>query len=174
MIWKSLAAVVAGAMLLGLFAACGSDDAAPAATQAPAAAEAAPVATAAPEAAAPEAEAAAPAAEAAAPAAEKPVVGGIWDYERGTPDLHDPYFLRGGPSDLNIFNSLIQVKFPFDPAKGIVFEPYLAEEYSASTDGAKWTFKLRQGVTWHDGEVFNADDVLATTNRLLDPEFMDA
>lgn len=176
MIWKSLAAVVAGTMLLGLFAACGSDDAAPVATQAPAAESAAPVATVAPAAAddttATESAAAAPAAEAAAPAAEKPVVGGIWDYERGTPDLHDPYFLRGGPSDLNIFNSLVQVKFPFDPAKGIVFEPYLAESYSASTDGTKWTFKLRQGVTWHDGEVFNADDVIATTNRLLDPEFI--
>jgi ABC-type transport system substrate-binding protein len=122
MIWKSLTAVVAGAMLLGLFAACGSDEAAPAATQAPAAAAAAaaPVATVAPAAAdttATESAAAAPAAEVAAPAAEKPVLGGIWDYERGTPDLHDPYFLRGGPSDLNIFNSLIQVSFPFDPAK---------------------------------------------------------
>jgi len=85
MIWKSLAAVVAGTMLLGLFAACGSDEAAPAATQAPAAAAAAPVATVAPAAddtTAPESAAAAPAAEVAAPAAEKPVLGGIWDYER--------------------------------------------------------------------------------------------
>ena len=30
-----------------------------------------------------------------------------------------------------------------------------------------WTFKLRQGVTWHDGTPFTADDVVATMERLV-------
>ena len=171
--WKSLAVIVAGAMLVSLLAACGAD-ATPTPTQAASSQPAAPVPTQvvsqAPSVTAPT-ETTAPA-ETTGPTMTKkePVLGGIWDYERGTPDLHDPYYLRGGPQDLNIFNTLIQVKFPFNPATGIVFEPYLAESYTTSTDGSKWRFKLRQGVTWHDGEMFNADDVLATMGRLLDKD----
>ena len=38
----------------------------------------------------------------------------------------------------------------------------LAEEWSSSEDGLEWVFKLRQGVTWHDGEPFTAEDVKFT------------
>lgn len=37
--------------------------------------------------------------------------------------------------------------------------PLLAESWESSEDNAVWTFKLRDGVTWHDGEPFTADDV---------------
>ena len=39
-----------------------------------------------------------------------------------------------------------------------------------SGDGARtWTLKLREGVTWHDGFAFNADDVVFTFKTLADP-----
>jgi len=38
----------------------------------------------------------------------------------------------------------------------------LAESWEASADAVKWTFKLRQGVTFHNGKAFGADDVLAS------------
>jgi ABC-type transport system substrate-binding protein len=45
----------------------------------------------------------------------------------------------------------------------------LAEEYSVSEDGTVFTFKLREDVTWHDGEPFTAEDVVFTFNYLLNP-----
>jgi peptide/nickel transport system substrate-binding protein len=35
--------------------------------------------------------------------------------------------------------------------------------------GTNWVFKLREGVTWHDGSPFTADDVKYTAERVLDP-----
>jgi len=38
--------------------------------------------------------------------------------------------------------------------------PQLATEWMANEDATVWTFKLREGVLWHDGEAFTADDVV--------------
>jgi len=47
-------------------------------------------------------------------------------------------------------------------AKTLSPKPELAESWSHDADGKVWTFKLRQGVTWSDGEPFTADDVVWT------------
>lgn len=44
-------------------------------------------------------------------------------------------------------------------------EPSLAESWEASDDGLAWTFTLRDGVTFHDGEPFNADAVCFNFER---------
>jgi len=51
----------------------------------------------------------------------------------------------------------------------LVAEGDLAADWSVSDDGLEWTFNLREGVTWHDGNPFTADDVLFTYNRSKDP-----
>ncbi|EBA14181.1 Twin-arginine translocation pathway signal [Roseobacter sp. CCS2] len=38
----------------------------------------------------------------------------------------------------------------------------LAESWEASADAKTWTFNLRQGVTFHNGKSFGADDVIAS------------
>lgn len=46
-------------------------------------------------------------------------------------------------------------------------EPGLAESWTTSKDGKVWTFKLRKGVKWHDGQTFDADDVVFTYNNII-------
>jgi peptide/nickel transport system substrate-binding protein len=48
--------------------------------------------------------------------------------------------------------------------------PGLATEWSVSEDGLTWTFDLREGVTWQDGEAFTADDVKFTYDYIIDNE----
>ncbi len=48
--------------------------------------------------------------------------------------------------------------------------PALLESWTPSADGFTWTFKCRQGVTWHDGAEFTADDVLFSLWALMNSE----
>src|SRR5919106_4772880 len=48
---------------------------------------------------------------------------------------------------------------------GTEIEPNLAESWESSEDGLEWTFNLRTGVTFHDGEPFNAEAVCFNFDR---------
>lgn len=48
------------------------------------------------------------------------------------------------------------------------YVPSLATDCSVSEDGLTWTFTLREGVKFHDGTDFTADDCVATFQRLID------
>jgi peptide/nickel transport system substrate-binding protein len=48
-------------------------------------------------------------------------------------------------------------------------EPALAKSWEKSADSLSWTFHLRQGVKWSDGQPFNADDVIFTMQLVNDP-----
>jgi len=65
-----------------------------------------------------------------------------------------------------VFNGLV-VFDPMQPIGGIdTVIPELAETWSWDETGTKLTFKLRQGVKWHDGKPFTAKDVQCTWHWL--------
>jgi len=47
-------------------------------------------------------------------------------------------------------------------------EPELAKDWEISEDGKTYTFHLREGVSWSDGEEFTADDVIFTFDLIKD------
>jgi len=49
-------------------------------------------------------------------------------------------------------------------------EPCLAETWEISPDKLTYTFHLRHGVKWHDGQPFTAEDVKFTYDRVQDPK----
>ncbi|WP_064440910.1 ABC transporter substrate-binding protein [Hoyosella altamirensis] len=50
------------------------------------------------------------------------------------------------------------------------FEPALAAELpEPNSDATSWTVTLREGVSFHDGSAFGAEDVVATYTSILDP-----
>ena len=57
------------------------------------------------------------------------------------------------------YNSLIQI------GEGLVPNPDLAESFGSNADATEWTFKIRKGVTWHDGKPLTADDVVYSMKR---------
>jgi peptide/nickel transport system substrate-binding protein len=49
-------------------------------------------------------------------------------------------------------------------------EPGLAKDWTTSEDGLRWTFDVREGVTWSDGVPLTAKDVAYTFNRVMTGE----
>ncbi len=68
---------------------------------------------------------------------------------------------------LNVFDRLVEA-VTVAPGKSELV-PGLAESWEISKDGLVYTFHLRKGVLFHNGEEFTADDVVYTFDRMLDP-----
>lgn len=67
--------------------------------------------------------------------------------------------------DVNLYDGLVR----FRPGT-LEVEPALAESWTISEDGKTYTFKLREGVTFHDGAPFDANAVKFTFDRMLKPD----
>ena len=78
----------------------------------------------------------------------------------------DPQFVTDVPTSrivMHIHETLVK------PDEAGAMQPALATSWSTSDDKLTWTFKLRQGVRFHDGTPFNAAAVKATFERIRDP-----
>jgi peptide/nickel transport system substrate-binding protein len=65
----------------------------------------------------------------------------------------------------NLFSSLVQ----FDAELGLV--PDLAENWTVSEDGLNYSFTLRDGLTFHNGDPLQAADIIYTYERTTNPDF---
>jgi peptide/nickel transport system substrate-binding protein len=143
----------------------------PAGAAAPAAPQASPAAA---PAAAP---AASPASSLQAPASamptppgtgETPVPGGVFRVAfAGTPDFLDPFKSFQGESYAvtgHIYDNLTMLDADNQPL------PMLATKWTPEKNAQEWVIELRQGVKWHHGKEFNADDLVTTFERGQDPK----
>ncbi len=85
----------------------------------------------------------------------------------GFPDL-DPAtsFSNDGAVMANAYETLTRYIPALDGGEATV-EPVLATQWSASEDGLTWTFKLREGVKFADGEALTASAVKASIDRTI-------
>ncbi len=82
------------------------------------------------------------------------------------PTSIDPHFHNLSPNNAlsrHIFDRLVHT----DEKQKLI--PGLAVSWKAIND-TTWEFKLRQGVKWHDGSPFTADDVVFTFSRAISVE----
>jgi peptide/nickel transport system substrate-binding protein len=93
--------------------------------------------------------------------------------------------LTVGTDDVDTFNPLVGVEVPDYEAWNLQYatltdkaaadfaiEPGLAESWEASNDGKTYTYTLREGLTWSDGEPLTADDVVFTVNTSREEEWL--
>jgi peptide/nickel transport system substrate-binding protein len=81
-------------------------------------------------------------------------------------DPQRTYLSSEASTHLSLFDTLVG----FDDSAQ--FRPLLATEWEA-TGPTEWTFTLRQGVIFHNGEPFNAEVVRWNVARIIEPGFQD-
>jgi len=86
----------------------------------------------------------------------------------GNPDTLDPQ-KTSGTLTFQVLKSFYDTLVEPDTTGKIV--PALAESWSVTPDGMTWTFKLRQGVMFHNGQAFSSRDVKATFDRIQSEAF---
>ncbi|MEI2777045.1 MAG: ABC transporter substrate-binding protein [Tetrasphaera sp.] len=84
----------------------------------------------------------------------------------GAPETFDPFYASDGET-FRVTRQMMQGLLGIKPGSADA-QPELAESWEPSEDGLTWTFKLRQGVKFTDGEAFNAEAVCYNFERMFD------
>ncbi len=108
---------------------------------------------------------------AASTATTVPTVAGGLVIGSGTPSAAsanlDPVLIND-QNGLTILSSVGQTLLTSNP--DLSLSPLLATEWSPNADGSEWTFKLNPAATFSDGSPVTAADVVATMERLVNPD----
>ncbi|MEP7202800.1 MAG: ABC transporter substrate-binding protein [Ilumatobacteraceae bacterium] len=80
------------------------------------------------------------------------------------PTSLDPYLVDDG-AERAVNDNIYETLLTRTPTGEL--EPGLATDLPTQVDDLTWQFKLREGVTFHDGSPFNADSVVASINRMV-------
>ena len=84
----------------------------------------------------------------------------------GAPEMFDPFYATDGET-FRVTRQMFEGLLGIEPGSAEVV-PELATEWTPNEDGTEWTFTLRDDVTFHDGEPFNAEAVCANFERMFD------
>ncbi|NUQ90724.1 MAG: ABC transporter substrate-binding protein [Glycomyces artemisiae] len=80
-------------------------------------------------------------------------------------DTFNPFkrrFVITYETSMMTYETLVRIGADYEP------EPGLATEWEESEDGLTWTFTIRDGATWSDGEPLTAEDVAYTYGLLIE------
>lgn len=101
-----------------------------------------------------------------------PVRGGALVYERqAATETLDPLNPKNGNGDIFSYNQIYSGLVRSDPTgQTNQIVPSLAERWTISSDGKTYTFFLRPGIKFSNGQPVTADDVAWTLNRFGNPK----
>jgi peptide/nickel transport system substrate-binding protein len=80
--------------------------------------------------------------------------------------IHEETTAAGQGPVMGVFNNLVMYKQDVPQSGMQSIMPDLASEWSWDEDKTHLTFRLREGIKWHDGKPFTAKDVLCTWDLL--------
>lgn len=93
--------------------------------------------------------------------------GGVLKCAMRVQEMSDPATFDWIPKS-NVSRQIVEYMTKTGPDN--ITRPYLAESWKASDDLKTWTFNLRKGIKWSNGDEFNADDVVFNLERWLNPD----
>jgi oligopeptide transport system substrate-binding protein len=82
-------------------------------------------------------------------------------------DIFDPQYNNGASGSMDMAQ-FFEGLFLYDPNGVLVYG--MAESHVLSDDQLVWTFTLREGVKWSDGQPLTAEDFVFSFRRLVNPE----
>ncbi|MDP3954338.1 MAG: ABC transporter substrate-binding protein [bacterium] len=87
----------------------------------------------------------------------------------GAPKQVNPILAQVNDVDRDIAKLVYSGLTKYDSEGNLIMD--FAESYEISDDGLTYTFKLKEGVFWHDGNPLTADDVVFTILTVQNPEY---
>src|SRR5262245_25973201 len=104
------------------------------------------------------------------PAAAQQTGGILKFFHRDSPasmSIHEEATISTVAPMMGVFNNLVLFRQDEKQNRLDLIEPELAESWSWSEDYRRVSFRLRQGVKWHDGKPLTAQDVKCTSDVLI-------
>ncbi len=105
---------------------------------------------------------------ATAPEGERQTGGTLTAGTNQEPDTLHPYVSQTVTA-ADVYYGIMDGLMTYDSNQQLI--PRLAESFEISDDGLNYTFQLREGVQFHNGDTFSGEDVVAVWNIIMDPDF---